>query len=279
MESIHNWISTNKKTKEDLSIGIKEIREVISTEYKEYKIKNATDVKEKYKTNREEKIKEIQDALLQNIEIKLGKWAEISGQQSATREDILFKLKTPISFVEKRYIGHLYSIADSAMLRLIINAINREGKLAKYNRVKEGEKAYLDFLEEKKFKYLIGSEFAFEPYDYEKWDEYEKVLDKNNTEKVVIEYGNTGLAMQEKMIISNVERVIIKDEPASINDIDYAIDEKSGMYTGVKEIGESIKCTKEELENYIANEYVNLIVSVKWGIRIGEAECYCIKKH
>lgn len=149
--------------------------------------------------------------------------------------------------------------------------LKKLGRVNIYERNKDiVDDDYLSFLSNGDYKYLIGPDRIFAPFNYKKRKQLDHIT--MNSTRVHMGQGDFGLLLKPHELKISVTDFNITTKSMSLEDCEYEFDPESKMYTYAPATGVSFKFTKEELENYLHNEFLILFFTVKLNMSIPQED-------
>ncbi len=282
-----NTDSTNKKLNQMLTIwtldpsqytdmidaGMGSFNEIVLSRYKEKEIIGALSNYNGFSLeNRNgEVIKEIKEFLLDHLNKKISAWCSLPEKEMCCERIVLLKYTAHTDSVNKEWIGHITPHLETSLLGALVNMLKKLGRVNIYERNKDiADDDYLSFLSNGDYKYLIGPDRIFAPFNYKKRKQLDHIT--MNSTRVHMGQGDFGLLLKPHELKISVTDFNITTKSMSLEDCEYEFDPESKMYTYAPATGVSFKFTKEELENYLHNEFLILFFTVKLNMSIPQED-------
>jgi hypothetical protein len=239
-----------------------------------------TEVKKKYKVNlinraemaqekyeKEVKEDEICNAIKNNVTEKFRKkfhsiLVDSNNDNPVVKMNVFHLLDYTMS-VDKEFHQTFYSdIFGNFMLSLtyylygqnVLNECNRDDFY--------DDKAFIDFLQENDFHFLMGSKYILSNRDYKLRQEFDELMEKY--ECIYTTLMNDGLALKDDSIKICIHDVKVSIHSPNIDEVDVRYDKETGhyFYSAVNNI--PLEFEKQEIKSFLHNErkIINIMLFV-----------------
>lgn len=269
------------ESEDRLRTGMDTLLRYANLVYKEYIIndahKNAQEYSEKTRGNM--LIEAIQQAITEYILKEKEYWLKEPTDTAEERSIVLLDAIFPVDL-----LGHYseaskfpFSFVTGSLFREIINLLKEKHPLSSFVRNKESDSEYFQLLSDHQTATMVGSSFAFKPYNYSRREEYAQII--SGMKQVHMESGLSGLLLTRQDVEIDITDGQLVSAPATIGNIQCSYDEKTGMYTYCPISDVPVQFTKEELEDYLRCSLIRLTYSVRLRFNIPDGDCgYLIER-
>lgn len=258
--------------------GLGEFNNIVLNKYKvQQMMKAKKDFSEFTLKNRNNKmIHEIEVLLKTHLCDKCKGWFVDPSKFYTEERFHLFKFTTPIDFLNENIGERIIPYVENNLIYTVIDRMYKLNKLELFERKKSNEKEYFSIIADNPC-ILVGPDFVFSPYDYKRRKEFDQIT--SDCSRINMGNGNTGILITGQGLTVGIINVSISIHHASIEECDYKIDTKTGLYMYSPTSGVTVQYTREELEEYIHDEIVVLDITVKLNIMNPTSKCgYYIEK-
>ena len=274
--------NNDKQYYEKIKVGYSELENRIVSSYKENTLKKATRDFKKFDEDNKNNVvlNDIKERIISYLKQK---YKDLSNE-TMNGEKYKFcvcRFTSPISFRAKEISDHMYSIIDTVIFDRLVELLKEKDILDIYERIYSNtDDEYIKFLENNRFKYMIGSDYIFRPQNYMKYQEFDNVIKKLNIKRISTRPRNSGLLFAEDAIAINIEDVEIEQKYVSLSDCEgeWEYNEETNMYK--YPLDESaVEYTKEELSKYLHDSELAIEVNVSVNIYINEnSHIFCCSR-
>ena len=146
-----------------------------------------------------------------------------------------------------------------------VKVVERDSKFA-------SDKEFREFLKEKGYKVLIGSQYVFGCENYEEYREHSDFLSENIC--IFTPTSHEGIACSEDALCIKLDDISVNIYSPNLDDVDVKINEKTGLISYSPTADLSIDFEEYELKEYLHNE--RKVVDIFFSITLGVKKDLCV---
>ena len=191
------WTLDPSQYTDMIDAGMGSFNEIVLSRYKEKEIIGALSNYNGFSLeNRNgEVIKEIKEFLLDHLNKKISAWCSLPEKEMCCERIVLLKYTAHTDSVNKEWIGHITPHLETSLLGALVNMLKKLGRVNIYERNKDiADDDYLSFLSNGDYKYLIGPDRIFAPFNYKKRKQLDHIT--MNSTRVHMGQGDFGLLLK-----------------------------------------------------------------------------------
>lgn len=165
--------------------------------------------------------------------------------------------------ISENNIDYFYSTLEGNFISYLVNWLYKSGAEVKF-RERFTDDQYVQFLKDSRIDTLVGSSYILKNRDYLKKEGFESF--KETCECIFVEGSVFGLAMQSGAVDFSVRGINVSIHPMTIRESEAKFDAEKRKY--VYEITSDViaEFDKEELKEYLKNNYKILDITIKVAI-------------